>query len=85
MTIKGMFAAAAGLALVTTTTAHAATAPAPAANPAARLSVARAAAPTVHPSRIGAEVPTATLISIGVLAALVAIVLVATKEDSDSN
>ena len=86
MTIKGMFAAAAGLALVTATTAHAATAPAPVANPAARLSVARAAAPTAHTSRIGAEVSTATLISIGVLAALVAIVLVATKEDSsDSN
>ena len=84
MTIKGMFAAAAGLALVTATTAQAA-APASAANPAAKLSVARAAAPAAHGSRLGADVPTGTLISIGVLAALVAIVLVATKESSDSN
>ena len=82
MTIKGMFAAAAGLALVTSGTVAVA---APAANPAASLSVARAAAPSAHASRLGAAVPTTTLISIGVLAALVAIVLVATKEDSDSN
>lgn len=88
MTIKGLFAAAAGAALITATTAQAATAPAtvPAANPAASLSVARAAAPSAHGSKIGASVPTATLISIGVLAALVAVVLVATKQDSpDSN
>ena len=83
MTIKGIFAAAAGMALVTATTASAATVPV--ANPAAKLSVTRAAAPTAHGSRLGADVPTTTLISIGVLAALVAIVLVATNESSDSN
>ena len=80
MTIKGLFAAAAGAALMTATTAAAA---APAANPAAKLSVARAAAPQANASRIGAEVSTGTLLSIGVLAALVVVVLVATKEDSD--
>ncbi|WP_375398778.1 hypothetical protein [uncultured Sphingomonas sp.] len=82
MTIKGLFAAAAGLALVTATTATAA--PAPAANPAAKLSVVRAGAPSAHGSKLGAAVPTGTLISIGILAALVVIVVVATDK-SDSN
>jgi hypothetical protein len=83
MTIKGLFAGAAGAALLTATTAAAAEAPR--ANPAAKLSVTRAASPQANASKIGAEVPTATLISIGILAALVVGVLVATKEDSDSN
>lgn len=79
---KGLFAAAAA-ALLTSTTAAAT-----AANPAAGLSVAangRAASPAAHGSRIGADVPTTTLISIGVLAALVVIVLVATNNDDDSD
>lgn len=78
-------AAAAGTAMLVLSTAAAA---APAANPAASLSVAasaRAAAPAAKSSRIGASVSGATLISIGILAALTAVVLVATKEDSDSN
>lgn len=87
MTIKGLFAAAAGAALLTATTAQAATGSGigPAANSAAKLSVARAASPSTHASRIGADVPTSTLISIGILAALVVIVLVATDEDDDSD
>ena len=84
MTIKGLLAAAAGAALMTATTATAAEAPR--ANPAAKLSVTRAAAPQATASRIGAEVSTGTLLSIGVLAALVVGVLVATGgDDSDSN
>ncbi|WP_375393107.1 hypothetical protein [uncultured Sphingomonas sp.] len=84
---KGLAAVAAGAALMSATTVAAATPPA---NPAAGLSLspaARAAAPAAGASRLGAAVPTTTLISIGVLAALVAIVLVATKGDdnSDSN
>ncbi|WP_066710562.1 hypothetical protein, partial [Sphingomonas adhaesiva] len=60
------------------------------ANPAASLSVAksaRAAAPAARSSKIGADVPGSTLINIGILAALVAGVLVATGSgnDSDSN
>lgn len=83
MFTKGLFAAATGLALVTATTASAA---APVANPAASLSITRAASPASHSSRLGAAVPTGTLISIGILAALVVVVLVATGGDnSDSN
>ena len=63
---------------------------APSANPAASLSVGksvRAAAPAKGASKIGAEVPGTTLISIGILAALTVAVLVATggSDDSDSN
>ena len=58
---------------------------APAANPAAKLSVTRAAAPTKGSSKLGAAVPGTTLISIGVLAALVVGVLVATGGDNDSD
>jgi hypothetical protein len=81
-TIKGLLAAVAGAALMTAPTASAA---APAANPAASLSVARASAPATHASRIGADVPTTTIISIGILAALVAIVLVATNDDDSAS
>lgn len=65
------------------TAAHAA--PAPSANPATSLSITRAATPAArgHSSRIGASVPGTTLVSIGILAALTAIVLVATDQ-SDS-
>jgi hypothetical protein len=84
-TIKGLLAAVAGAALMTATTATTASAAAPAANPAASLSVARASAPAAHASRIGADVPTTTLISIGILAALVAIVLVATNDDDEAD
>ena len=80
-TIKGLLATGAAMAMLTATTAAAAAAPA---NPAASLSLAgssRAGTPAAHGSRLGAEVPTTTLISIGVLAALVAIVLVATNNN----
>ena len=78
-------AAAAGTAMLVLSTAAAA---APAANPAASLSVARSArpaTPAAKASKIGASVPGATLVSIGILAALTAVVLVATDEGSDSN
>ncbi|WP_445193690.1 hypothetical protein ACT009_07390 [Sphingomonas sp. Tas61C01] len=85
-TINGLAATAASLALLATPVAASA---ATATNPAASLSVAktRAATPTARGSKLGASVPTATLISIGVLAALVVGVLVATGGDdnSDSN
>jgi hypothetical protein len=59
------------------------------ANPAASLSVAKArvGAATVKTNKLGADVPTTTLISIGILAALVVGVLVATggDDDADSN
>ena len=84
-TINGFAAALAGLAMLATPVA----ASAASANPAASLSVAksRAATPTAGKSKLGADVPTTTLISIGVLAALVVGVLVATggDDDSDSN
>ena len=71
-------------ALITVSTAAAA-APAPA-NRAAPLSVARAASPAAKSSKIGASVPSATLINIGILAALTAGVLLLTGgDDSDSN
>jgi hypothetical protein len=85
--IKRLAGAAAAAALAATPTLAAA---APA-NPAAGLSVAksaRAAAPASRGSKI-AEGGTATLINVGILAALVAGVLVATggddEDDSDSN
>ena len=84
-TINGFAAAVASLAMLATPIAASA---APA-NPAASLSVAKARAgtPTRGNSKLGASVPTATLISIGVLAALVVGVLVATggNDKSDSN
>ncbi|TCP34272.1 hypothetical protein [Sphingomonas sp. BK235] len=61
---------------------------APAANPASSLSVAgstRAASDTARASRIGAEVPTTTLISIGILAALTGIVLLVADGDDDNS
>ncbi|HVF92695.1 MAG TPA: hypothetical protein VM900_00120 [Sphingomonas sp.] len=85
-TIKGIAAAVAGLAMtVTPVAATAATA-----NPAASLSLAKArvGAATSGTNKLGAEVPTTTLISIGILAALVVGVLVATggnDDDADSN
>jgi hypothetical protein len=63
----------------------------PAANPASSLSVAhaaRAASGSGNASKIGAEVPTTTLISIGILAALTGIVLLVADngdDNSDSN
>ena len=54
-------------------------------NPAASLSVSRAAAPGGGQSKLGANVPTTTVISIGVLAALIAIVLVATDNNDKSD
>jgi hypothetical protein len=79
--IKGAAAAITGLALLAAPVAAAA---APA-NPAASLSVARAGAPSAHASKLGASVPTTTLISIGILAALTGIVLAVTGgDDNDS-
>lgn len=78
---KGLLATAAAAAMLSATTA------ASAANPAASLSLAapaRAGAPAAHDSRIGADIPFTTLISIGVLAALVVIVLVATDNGNDA-
>ncbi|MBJ6122194.1 hypothetical protein [Sphingomonas mollis] len=80
---KGLVATAAAFTLAAT---PAIAAPA---SPAASLSVAkaRAASPTVRGSKIAAG-GTATLINIGILAGLAAIVLVATTggdDDSDSN
>jgi hypothetical protein len=66
---KGVLTALAGTALVA---ASATTAPA------TRLYVARAATPAGHGNEFGASVPGTTLISIGILAALVVGVLVAT-------
>ena len=82
-TFKALFGAAAAAAMLTATTGAAAAAPV--ANPAARLSLSapRAGATTGNANRLGASVPTTTLISIGVLAALVVIVLVATKGDNN--
>jgi hypothetical protein len=86
-TIKRMLTAIAGTALLAAPVAASAAPAAPAANPAASLSVARAAAPASSKSHLGASVPGTTLISIGILAALVVGVLVATggSDDSDSN
>lgn len=86
-TFKGAFAALAGTALLAApVAASAAPVPAPA-SPAAKLSIARASAPAARTSKLGASVPGTTLISIGILAALVVGVLVATggDDDSDSN
>lgn len=82
MTFKHFATALAASALVA---APVAAAPAPA-NPAASLSVARAASPAARASRI-AEGSTATIISIGILAAFTAVVLATTggDDDSDSN
>jgi hypothetical protein len=79
-----------GVAAATLLSVSTAAAAAPSANPAASLSVGksvRAAAPAKGASKIGAEVPGTTLISIGILAALTVAVLVATggSDDSDSN
>jgi len=84
--IKGVLTALAGTALIAAPVAASA-ATAPAANPAASLSVTRAAAPAGHGNKLGASVGSATLINIGILAALVVGVLVATggSSDSDSN
>ncbi len=80
--LKALLGAAGAAALMTATIASAA---APVAHPTAAPSL-RAAAPSVHGNRLGASVPTGTLISIGILAALVVVVLVATNDDdSDSN
>ena len=83
--INSIAAAIAGTAMMAMpVAAHAASA-----NPAASLSVAKArvGAATVKTNKLGADVPTTTLISIGILAALVVGVLVATggDDDADSN
>ena len=80
---RRLAAACAGAAMLITPVAASATT----ANPATSLSLARAATPNAHASKLGADVPTTTLISIGILAALTAIVLVATNgggDDSDT-
>lgn len=83
MSFKSMLGGGVAAALLTVSTAAAA-APAPApASPAASLSV-RAATPAAKASKIGAEVPRATLINIGILAAIVVGVLVAVGGDDDS-
>lgn len=83
---KGVLTALAGTAMLAAPIAASA-APAPAAHSAAKLSIARASTPSAHGSKLGASVPGTTLISIGILAALVVGVLVATGGDdnSDSN
>ncbi len=85
---KGAFAAIAGTALLAAPVAASA-APTTTAPAASKLSVARAAAPAPAGAKnnLGASVPGTTLISIGILAALVVGVLVATggDDDSDSN
>lgn len=84
-TIKRIATAVAALAM----TAAPVAASAANANPAASLSVskARVGTATKASNRLGADVPTTTLISIGILAALVVGVLVATggDDESDSN
>lgn len=75
---KRLASAAAAVAMVAAPVAASA---APA-NPAARLSVARAGSPTARDSRI-AEGPTATLVNIGILAALAVVVLLVTGGDDD--
>lgn len=77
-------ATAATAALLTVSTAAAA---APARNPAAQLSVtkARAATPAGTKSRLGADIAGSTLINIGILAALVAGVLLIVADDGDSD
>ena len=80
--LKGMATAFAGLAMIAAPIA------ASAANPAASLSLSpsvRAGTATPGKSKLGASVPTTTLISIGILAALVAIVLVATDKSDNSD
>ncbi|MBW6522192.1 hypothetical protein KZ810_01645 [Sphingomonas sp. RHCKR47] len=86
VSFKSMLGGVAAAALMTVSTGAVA-APAPVrANPAQSLSL-RAAAPAAKSSQIGAAVPTGTLISIGILAVIVAVVLVATDggSNSDSN
>lgn len=86
VSFKSMLGGAAAAALMTVSTGAIA-APAPVrANPAQSLSI-RAAAPAAKSSQIGAAVPGATLINIGILAVIVAVVLVATDggDNSDSN
>ena len=78
-------AAASALLAMSTAAAAAPVATAPAANRAAALSVARAPSTAAKASRIGAEVTTPTLISIGILAVLTAGVLVLTSDDDDSD
>lgn len=80
-TFKRLLAAATAAAMLSTTTA------AVAANPAAPLPVAahtRAGTPLAHDSKLGSDVSTTTLISIGILAALIVIVLVAVDDNKDS-
>lgn len=78
---KRLAGTVAALAMVTSpVAASATTAPT---NPAAKLSVSRAGTTAARDSNI-AEGSTATLINIGILAALVVIVLVATGGDDDA-
>lgn len=82
---RRLVAAGTAVALFTAPTLAAA---APTTNAASSLSIAksvRAGSPAAKSSKIGAAVPTATLISIGVLAALVGIVLAVTGDDDDSD
>lgn len=81
-----LIAGVAATGLLSLSTAAAA---APAANSAAPLSVARHSTAPTHASRLGAAVPSTTLISIGILAVLSATVLLVAggddSDDSDSN
>ncbi len=73
--IRRTLAATAAAALMFSTAATAAT-------PAAKLSVARASAATGK-SKLGAEVPTSTLISIAIVGVFAAVVLATTGEDDN--
>ncbi|HEU0043476.1 hypothetical protein [Sphingomonas sp.] len=78
-TFKALFATAAAAAMLTATTAAAAP------QAAGQGSVTRAATSQANASDIGADVPFSTVINIGILAALVVIVLLATRGgDNDS-
>lgn len=78
MRFRGLLATAAAAAMMTATTAAAA----PTTRYASPL-VTRAATPTEDANQLGADVPRGTLISIGILALLVVIVLVSVGGDDD--
>ena len=78
MRFRGLLATAAAAAMMTATTAAAA----PTSRYASPL-VTRAATPAQDANQLGADVPRGTLISIGILALLVVIVLVSVGGDDD--
>ena len=81
MRFRRLLATVAAAAMMTATTAAAA---APAARYASPL-VTRAATPAQDASQLGADVPRGTLISIGILALLVVIVLVSVGGDGNDS